>query len=224
MVFSNLGDVDIYDKTYKLVNLFVTDTSSKKEVIETKIDSSKAIIKDETSIKNYAGNFVGDDGAQFSFVLKNKKLFWERNGNADLLYPGVKDSFYVAKTPNVKFVFNERADKTITVSEYWPEGYRFMVKYNKDASPAKSQLEEYAGVYYSPELECKYEIKVQDSVLVFTSTKYEDSKIKIVATDHLFTDYWWMRHLKMLRDAKGTITGFEVNDGRVMHLLFDKIK
>jgi len=34
---------------------------------------------------------------------------------------------------------------------------------------------------------------------------------------------WWMDHLKIVRDNKKEVTGFEVNSGRVMHLKFIKI-
>ena len=57
-----------------------------------------------------------------------------------------------------------------------------------------------------------------------TSNKYNNSKLKLVGKDHLFTDYWWMRHLKTISDSNKKITGFEVNDGRIMHLRFNKIQ
>jgi len=84
-------------------------------------------------------------------------------------------------------------------------------------------LQSWAGVYFCPELDCKYAIVVKDHALTMTSNKYEDSKIKLVGKDDLFTDYWWMRHLKVIRDNTGKISGFEVNDGRIMHLRFNKV-
>jgi hypothetical protein len=33
-----------------------------------------------------------------------------------------------------------------------------------------------------------------------------------------------MSDLKIIRDARGKITGFEVNDGRVQHLWFKKVE
>jgi len=222
IVFSNLADVNTIEKTNQVADLFIRDTTTKAPAV--KIDSSRTIIKDTLRVKNFAGNFISEDGAQFSFALRHQQFYWERNGRSDLLYQGVKDSFYVAKTPEVKFVFSALANKTVLVNQYWPENERLLKKYTTDSVQTDKQLQVYAGVYYCPELDCKYGIIVKDHALVMTNNKYEDSKIKLVGKDDLFTDYWWMRHIRIINDDKNTITGFEVNDGRIMHLKFNKIQ
>ncbi len=223
MVFSNLGEVNTYEKTYQLVDLFIKDTSAKVNA-DMRIDSSRATIADEARAKNFTGNFISEDGAQFSFALRNHKLYWERYGNSDLLYPGLKDSFTVAKSPGIKFVFSTAPGKSVQVNQYWPDNNRLLVKYTTDSMQTAQQLQQYAGVYYCPELDCKYTIVVKDHELVLTSNKYNDSKLKLVGNDHLFTDHWWMRHLKTITANNNKIIGFEVNDGRIMHLRFNKIK
>ena len=222
MVFSNLAEVNTYEKTYQLVDLFIKDTSAKVNA-DIRMDSSRAIIKDEGRAKNFTGDFISEDGAQFSFVLRNRKLYWERYGNSDLLYPGWKDSFSVAKSPEIKFAFSTAHDKSVLVNQYWPNNNRLLVKYTTDSIQTDKQLQMYAGLYYCPELDCKYTIVVKDHELVMTSNKYNDSKLKLAGKDHLFTDYWWMRHLKTI-SANNKILGFEVNDGRIMHLRFNKIQ
>jgi CubicO group peptidase (beta-lactamase class C family) len=224
VLFSNLGDVNVYSKAYQVVDLFIKDTLSKAVAANITIDSSLALIKDESRVQTFAGNFIADDGVQFNFRLRNKKFFWERNGMNDLLYPGLKDSFTVAKSPEVKFVFNTTADKNIIANQYWPGNNRSLVKYEADSIQSNIPWQSYAGIYYCPELDCKYTIVVKGQAIALTNSKYDDSKIKLVGTDHLFTDYWWMRHLKIIRDAQKKIIGFEVNDGRVMLLRFNKIQ
>jgi len=222
IVFSNLGDINVYDKTYAIANLFIKDTNAVKVSTPFAIDSNKALVPDEDRIKNFAGNFISVDGAQFNFLLRDRKLYWQRNGQTDVLYPGLADSFYVAKTPEIKFLFSADNQK-VRVNEYWPGNQRLLEKYSTDSLTEK-QLQQYAGLYYCPELDCNYGIVVKDRALVLTSNKYDDSKIKMMGPDHLFTDYWWMKHLQVIRDSPKKITGFEVNDGRIMHLRFNKIK
>jgi hypothetical protein len=41
--------------------------------------------------------------------------------------------------------------------------------------------------------------------------------------DNLGDGWWWMSNLKVIRDTRGKITGFEVNSGRVQHLWFRKV-
>jgi len=221
IVFSNLGNINTNDKANQLADLFIKDTTTKTS--PAKIDSSRTLVKDSMRIKNFAGNFIADDGAQFSFVLRHQQLYWERNGRSDLLYPGVKDSFYVAKTPEIKFVFSTTTDKNVWVNEYWPGNERLLKKYTTDSALTDKQLQVYTGVYYCSELDCKYGIVIKDHALVMTNNKYEDTKIKLLGREDLFTDYWWMRHLRIVTNDKNTIAGFEVNDGRVMHLRFNKI-
>jgi CubicO group peptidase (beta-lactamase class C family) len=223
MVFSNLAEVNTYEKTYQLVDLFIKDTSAKVNA-DIRMDSSRAIIKDEGRAKNFTGDFISEDGAQFSFVLRNRKLYWERYGNSDLLYPGLKDSFTVARSPEIKFVFSTTPGKSVLVNQYWPDNKRLLVKYATDSIQTDNQLQMYAGLYYCPELDCKYTIVAKDHELILTSNKYNDSKLKLVGKDHLFTDYWWMRHLKTISGNNKKIIGFEVNDGRIMHLRFNKIQ
>ena len=223
IVFSNLGDINVYEKTYQLADLFIHDTTAKVPAPEIKIDSSRALVKNGSEAKNFAGNYISEDGTRFRFSMRNNKMYRERYGTSDLLYSGAKDSFVVAKTPEVKFVFNTTAGKKVVVNEYWPDNTRQLEKYISD-SIGDEQRKQCAGVYYSPELDCKYGIVVKGHELVMTNSKYDDSPIKTTGPDHLFTDYWWMRHLLLIRDSQDKITGFEVNDGRIMHLRFNKIQ
>ncbi len=58
---------------------------------------------------------------------------------------------------------------------------------------------------------------------MLTNVKYDDTKLTLSSPDDLISDYWWMNHLKILKDKNKVITGFEVNSGRVMHVKFIKI-
>jgi CubicO group peptidase (beta-lactamase class C family) len=222
IVFSNLGNINVYEKAYNIVDLFIKDTTAKITAAAISIDTNRAMLKDEERVKQFAGNYIADDGTQFNFPLRDHKLYWERNSRADILYPGLKDSFYVAKTPEIKFVFNTGENKNLLVNEYWPDNQRLLEKYTSDSLQDK-QRQNYAGAYYCPELGCTYTIFVKDNALVLTNNKYDDSKLNLVGVDHLLTDYWWMKHLKILRNPRRKIIGFEVNDGRIMHLRFNKL-
>ena len=223
IVFSNLADVNVAGKIYNMVDLFIRDSSVKIPVATITIDSNKAMVKDEQRIKNFAGNFITEDGEQFSFSLRGQKLYWEHGGRPDLLYPASNDRFTVAKTPEMAFVFNTSDDKSVQVNQYWPDNKRLLVRYTTDSLDDK-QRQLYTGEYYCPELACTYTIIPKDHALILTNNKYDDSKLKLVGADDLFTDYWWIKHLKTIRDNQKKIIGFEVNDGRITHLRFNKIK
>ncbi|WP_448634575.1 serine hydrolase domain-containing protein [Pedobacter panaciterrae] len=223
IVFSNVGDFNPGGKGYEIADLFIKDTTAKATKPEAKpVDTNKAVLKDITAAKKFEGNYIADDGAQFGFKLKNQKLYWDRYGRSDVLLEAEKGTFMVASSPDVKFQFSTAKGDTV-VKQWWPDGKRSLIKYAVSNQTDK-QLQAYAGTYYCPELDCKYGIVLKGHDLILTNSKYEDSKLKLIGKNHAGTDYWWMGHLKMLRDNKNQIIGFEVNDGRIMHLRFNKIE
>ena len=225
IVFSNLGDFNPVGKAYEMADLFIKDTTVKLAAAATPaVDSSKAILNDVASARNFAGHYLSNDGAQFSFKLSNQKLYWERYGMSDLLLKAEKDSFLVARTPEVKFVFSTAGARDTLVRQSWPDGERLLVKYTLDSNQTDQQLQAYTGMYYCPELDCRYGIILKDHRLILTNDKYRDTNLRLVGKNDLMNDFWWMSHLKMIRNDKNHITGFEVSSGRIMHVRFNKIE
>jgi CubicO group peptidase (beta-lactamase class C family) len=225
MVFSNLADVDPWDKAHEIADLFIKDTA-KKNVAEApkKTDSTEASLKDAAIFKNFMGDYISDEGAQFSFRMENQKIYWNRYGRTSLLMKGEKDTFFMFTNPEVKFAFSVTTAKDTTVNEYWPGNNRSLSKYFTDTTQTDQQLQMYTGTYYCPELDCKYGIAIKDHHLVLTNDKYNDTRLTLVGTDHLTSNFWWMDHLVVLRNSKEDVTGFEVHSGRIMHLRFNKIE
>ena len=170
------------------------------------------------------GDYISDEGAQFSFRMEHQKIYWNRYGRTNLLMKGAKDTFFMFTNPEVKFVFSVTSAKDTTVNEFWPGNNRSLSKYFADTAQTDQQLQMYTGTYYCPELDCKYGIAIKDHHLVLTNNKYNDTRLTLVGTDHLLSDFWWMDHLVVLRNNKKDVTGFEVHSGRIMHLRFNKIE
>jgi CubicO group peptidase (beta-lactamase class C family) len=224
MVFSNLSDFNPYAKVYELADVFIKDTAEKGNIpITAAVEDSQAILHDSLNIKRFAGNYISDGGAQFDFTLRDRKLYWERNGRSDVLVKTAKDTFSVAQTPEVKFVFGTQGRGDTVVKQYWPEGDRILEKYTAVSAQSDKQLQVYAGTYYCPELDCKYAIILKNGSLTLTHHKYEDTPLKLVGKNNLVNDFWWMNHLRVVRNSENRITGFDVNAGRIMHLRFNKI-
>jgi len=227
MVFSNLGDVNPADKAFKMADLFITDTTIKDKNAGKKVnktDSSAAILKDAPGFEKYMGEYISDEGVQFTFKLDHQKIYWEPYGQTYLLMKTDKDTFSMFVNPDVKFVFGIGHSRDTIVSEYWPGNNRVLFKYIADTTQPDKQLQAYTGVYYCPELDCKYGIALKDHRLVLINNKYNDTKLTLIGTDHLLSDFWWMNHLVLIRNNRKEITGFEVNSGRIMHLQFNKIE
>ena len=110
------------------------------------------------------------------------------------------------------------------VDIFSPDQVYHLEKHINDTLQTDEVLKKYTGVYYCPEPDCQYGIVLKHHQLMLTNTKYNDTKLTLVNSEHLKSDYWWINHLVVTRDSKKNITGFEVNSGRIMHLKFNKIR
>ncbi|MGZ3751795.1 MAG: serine hydrolase domain-containing protein [Mucilaginibacter sp.] len=222
IVFSNLGDANPSEKADQIARIFIKDTSSKKAAPGKKYEIARAVLKDTLSIKKFTGNYVSDDGAHFGYKLKNKRLYWiTPDGHANLLIKAEKDTFVMYLQQDVKFAFSANAKET-KVNEYWPGDHRLLVKYDTTHKTDKI-LKAYTGTYNCPELDCNYRIILKNHKLVLTNAKYNDTPLTLIGDKQLTNDFWWMNNLMILRNSKNKITGFEVNSGRIRHLLFKKM-
>lgn len=225
IVFSNLGDFNPGQNVYAMAELFIKDTATKKEagVKKDQRDSIAAVLKDTLTLKKYMGNYIGEDGLPFSFDIKNSKLYYHIYNENNFLIQESKDTFSIPQAPEIKFIFGIKGKDTIA-DVITPDQLLHLKKYIKDTAQRDEMLKSYTGVYYCPELDCKYGIVLKDHQLMLTNLKYNDTKLTLTGGDHLTNDNWWINHLVMIRNSKNQITGFEVNSGRIMHLRFNKIE
>jgi CubicO group peptidase (beta-lactamase class C family) len=225
IVFSNLGDFDPGGKLYAVADLFVKDSSKPKtaELKKEKRDSVTAMLKDTVPFIKYLGHYISEEGIPIRFDMKKSRLYYHVYDQNSFLIKESKDTFSIPEAPEVKFAFAISAKDTI-VDVITPNESFHLKKYIKDTTQRDLMLQAYTGTYYSPEVECRYGIKLKDHKLYLTNAKYDDAKLTVVSNDHLTNDNWWINHLKMLRDGSNKIIGFEVNSGRIMHVKFNKIE
>ncbi|HEV8286728.1 MAG TPA: serine hydrolase domain-containing protein [Chitinophagaceae bacterium] len=217
IVFSNQGDFfSAFNKINQLADLFITRSPSVAK-------NSDVLFTDRQDITRYTGDYLSDDGLQLSFRTENDQLSTNVYGFPFRLSRTDSSSFFA--DPDLKFSFqtDSRGNKFVLATFFKDENH-LLKKYNIDSAYSIKEIHDYIGTYYCPELNCSYEIILKNHDLFLTSNKYNDTKLTIVDKDHLLNDYWWMRHLMVLRNKKNQVIGFEINSERVMHLRFDKIK
>jgi CubicO group peptidase (beta-lactamase class C family) len=224
LVFSNLADVNTGLKAFELTRVFVSDTSTRVPSTATQKDSSLAVLKNVENWKKFTGHFISDDGVSFNVKIKGDKMYANPGDQDYLLIKQTQDTFAAFLFPDRKLVFSQKGKKPAVDFIDERGQMRHMVAFTPDTTFTDKQLQSYVGEYRCPELDCSYGIVTKDRQLYLTNNKYNDTKLNLVGEDHLFCDFWWMSHLMIRRDTKNKIIGFEVNNGRVMHLKFDKIQ
>jgi CubicO group peptidase (beta-lactamase class C family) len=143
-----------------------------------------------------------------------------------VLVPASETRFYFQDMPDTEVEFAPATEhaparlKTITASgDYFYERV-------ETVSPTQAELAQYAGRYYSPELDLTWTFVAGDGHLVAKRRKYVDSKLTPLFTD-AFNDDWLplmgypTTYLVVFeRDANGKVTGLRVTGTRVRNLSF----
>lgn len=86
------------------------------------------------------------------------------------------------------------------------------------AAPSAAQLAEYAGRFYSEELDTSYVFAVKDGKLILQRKKFEDSTLSPGGVDSFYDGD--LGTFKFVRNSKNQIDGFELFAGRVRQLKF----
>lgn len=222
MVFSNIGDFNPAGRAMDMANVLIEDTTAGPARDSKKTDSSQAILKNALTMGKFMGDYISDEGLQIHFRLSDNKLYADFYGRSNLL-KGDKDTFSLFTNPASKLSFSitGRGDTTVFVT-LAPGDKQVLRKYMSASQPDKV-LEAYTGTYHCPDLDCRYGIVLKDHQLVLTNNKYDDMPLTLEGPDHLFSNFWWMQHLKVVRNSRKQITGFEVSSGRVLHLKFNRL-
>ncbi|HXI89350.1 MAG TPA: serine hydrolase domain-containing protein [Blastocatellia bacterium] len=162
--------------------------------------------KSETTVRleMKEGKLTAAMGAGFPLVPLAKDRFQVLGAPATVTFEGEANGH-----PQRMLVLNE-GEKEPLVFEY----------VEASAAPAAAQLAEYAGIYYSDELDTRYMIIVQDDKLVVRRRKFEDAALTPSSADDFRVAN--IGSIKFTRDSQKHVSGFELNAGRVRHLRFSK--
>ncbi len=144
------------------------------------------------------------------------------------LVPLSEKLFFFEVEPQTRVEFTPSKDDAVvgmkTMSSSGEYGYDRV----ETVSPTPDELAQYAGRYYSPELDIYWMIEAGDTHLIAKRRKYVDSKLTPLFTD-AFSDDWLplmdypTTYLVVFeRDEHDTITGLCVSGTRVRNLGFTK--
>ncbi|HWA35617.1 MAG TPA: serine hydrolase domain-containing protein [Cyclobacteriaceae bacterium] len=214
VVFSNFGGFNPRSLATKVAALYLPDRSVKRQSLKPyKIDS--------TLYQSYKGLYhtIGENIE----ILDSGKLYVKFDGGMYPLTPE-SDTSFTAFDGQVWIAFNrDQNGKTNSFKARDPNGTRIFERYTKPTF-SDADLKSYAGTYVCDELDVTYRIVVKDGSLVMQHRRYPDGKMKPVTREHFITGNWWMWNIDFTKDAKGKVTGFAVNSGRILGLKFRKVQ
>lgn len=175
----------------------------------------------EKELAAYAGPYWTASTAELGRVeLREGKLYLAFDGNSAALNPLGKERFRLAG-PNAEVTFTPGENGARQLALNFPGRTPITFTALALLTPTAAQLAEYAGNYYSEELDVIYKLSVKDGKLTMTRRKYGPLVPQGIAQD-VFT-IANAGSIRFTRDAQNRVTGLTLSRGRIKNFRFDKL-
>jgi hypothetical protein len=166
------------------------------------------------------GVYWSSDFADLARVTqKDGKLWIAAFGGSSDLIPLGENRFRVAARPGEVIFESPRSGSPgrliLTLDGNPPMTYEAV----KSDLPTTEQLSEYAGNYYSDEIDSTYRIAVQEGKLTLLRKKFPPLSLTAVFAD-AFNSGGLIGTIRFTRDQQQRVTGFTANGGRVRNFAF----
>ena len=168
------------------------------------------------------GSYWSAETSDLARVTQNNgKLFIAAAGGSSELAPLSENRFRILARPGeVAFESSQgpAAQRLVLKFEGTPP-----VIYNavKPVAPTPEQLAEYAGAYYSDEIDATYRMAVQDGKLALLRKKFPQQTLQPTFGDS-FNSSSLLGTIQFTRDERRRVTGFIASGGRVRNFKFIK--
>lgn len=165
--------------------------------------------------KFWAGDYFDiNTKASLNLIYKKETLLvgntvLEPVSNLYFTYPnGVSAYSFEGDSLNTKFVLTTKGMKNRTFEKV------------KKVTLTGAQLQEYKGEFYSPELDTKYQVTMNDTVLLLKIPRNDEMKFSPFIKDLFSGDYF---SILFSSDKTKKISGFFLTTGRVRNPYFEKL-
>jgi CubicO group peptidase (beta-lactamase class C family) len=218
---------DVTGLTYKIIDLYVKGNTKS---VAHGVTPDKVKI-DSTVLKKYTGKYLDKSyGFIVTISVDSDHLAFEAPYQGKFeIYPS-SDSMFFVTFADLKLLFRRNEKGEVAGAAILQGKDRFDLTYlGKDASPLKAeQLSEYAGDYYSEEIDVTYPVIFKDNKLYIRFPESTAQFCKINPESELISEYGDyfaspVSGIEFTRNTDNRITGFRLfNVGRVRNLVFSK--
>jgi CubicO group peptidase (beta-lactamase class C family) len=220
-VVSNLGNFNPMSAANKVAEVFLNDKMSpppkQDDVTRTFITLAPE------ALQKFAGNYPFPAiGQALDAVVDQGKLWDVLPDNARLeLKPVGPTKFYMAEI-KADLEFIAKPDGGMTVKVTQPGAVNVGERTAPRAPLTPEELAQYAGVYWSEELETQYTIRVHDGGLVAVNSHHGEFPLSLSTKDRFQSHKFFFTDVRFIRDDKGKVTALTVGGGRVTAIRFER--
>jgi hypothetical protein len=226
-VFSNLGSFAPGTLTRQIADIYLASKIKEPEASALGVKSAaKEVSLSAKDLEGFLGTYWFESTQLLRrIVLDKDKLFYVRSAdNRSELAAVSPTEFRMKGVPDeVRVSFSDRKGKrfetlTVTVNSQPPTVGKWMEPF----APSEDALKEYAGSYYSDELDTRYDLTLKAGALQVQIGHKETVPLLPQKKDYFSVGD--LANFQFRRDANGAITGFTASTGRVLNLKFARLK
>ncbi len=221
IVLTNDGSLNADEEAYAIADIYLDnkkmlDANSSIDVVQKPL---RAIAKE--TLKKYEGKFELQPGFILEFNEKEEQLYITATGQGTFPLEMLnEEQFQIRRiSATITFVKNENGDvDTLTFNRNGQDSTGKRIRFHMD----NSKLQEYIGIYYSPELRTSYELKIENGVLTAIHQRQEITQLSPLTNQKFSGNTWFFGSLEFDIE-EGSVVGFKVSSDRVHNLRFNKV-
>lgn len=220
-IMSNLGNVNAEQKAKQIADIVLQD-KFEKNVEESEKESSKIEIpKMIFSLNQLVGDYEIEPGVIASLTIKNDSLNVLQNRNKST-YNIIKisgNTFQIPGDKTISFTFSNLKDELTQTLTVLQDGRETKAERKKEVDLSGIYLNDYLGSYYSKELDVTYDFEIENGIL---KAGIKEKKSLMDCTISTIDQFTMEFGLVRFQRKNGSISGFELDSGRVKNLSFEK--
>ncbi len=226
IVLANFSSADPGAKSMAVADLYLEKafTEPRPERRNNRLEHLiKAVEISNQAFDRSAGHYLVD-GIHIELLRKGDQFFVDSKGFMPMLeLKAASETSFFNKDQQIS-IFAEKNDKDeverLTIL-HGPERRR-AVRIDPEILEA-SALEKYTGTYYSPELDTRYIVVLDNGKLTAKHQRHEDFNITPLKKDKLMADAYFFNDIDVEWEGDA-VRGIRVSNGRVRNLWFEKVK
>jgi CubicO group peptidase (beta-lactamase class C family) len=179
-----------------------------------KIPNYSEFEMDNKQLQQFEGNYISPNGNKITNLkmIDDSLCIW---GDYKLI-PISKDTFYTKRWGGKFYISTENGADYLEILGDSKSTYNKVEPW----APNLKELKNYVADYWSEELETVYHLVIDQKQLVIQHRWLGEIRLNPISKDFFKSNWGW--YLKVIRNDKKEIVGFNMSSGRTLNVLFKK--